>query len=170
MAVNEAAAYGMYHLSVALPDVVNTLNRAGFEKEKICMVLSPAHPMAAVVRDARIGTESALSARMIGWFSEFGAVMIPTIGFFIRSKEFFQALMVKQDFTPVCGESKTLLGLGFSETDARRLGHELDGVGALVYVACPESASAEWAIELLRRTGAQEAASLEKAKSAGAAA
>jgi hypothetical protein len=174
MALSTAAAYGTYPHSVALPDIVHTLNRAGFVNEDICMVLSPAHPVAAVVRDARVVNagreENAMSARMIGWFSEFGAVVIPTVGFFIRSQAFFRALMVQQDFAPLCGESRTLLGLGFSADEARRLGQQLDDVGALVYVACPESASADWAIELLRRTGAQEAASLQKAKAAEAAA
>jgi len=174
MAVSTAAAYGTYSRSVALPDIVCTLNQAGFENHDICMVLSPAHPVAAAVRDARVVNagreENAMSARMIGWFSEFGAVVIPTVGFFIRSQAFFRALMVQQDFTPLCGESRTLLGLGFSADEARRLGDQLDDVGALVYVACPESASADSAIELLRRSGAQEAASLQKAKAAEAAA
>lgn len=174
MRVNEAAAYGTYPRNVALPEIVHTLNRAGFDNENICMVLSPAHPVAAAMRDARVVNadrgENAGTARMIGWFSEFGAVVIPTVGFFIRSQAFFHALMVEQDFTPLCGESKTLLGLGFSENEARRIGHQLDDVGALVYVACAENAKAEWAIELLRRTGAHEAASLEKARAAEAAA
>jgi hypothetical protein len=77
MSVNGTAAYGMYPRNVALPEVVYALNRAGFESEDICMVLSPAHPVATVVRDAKILDaeleESASSARMIGWFSEFGA-------------------------------------------------------------------------------------------------
>src|SRR5205823_13897783 len=90
---NGTAAYGMYPRNIALPEVVCALNRAGFGNEDICLVLSPAHPVATVVRDARILNveceESATSARMIGWFSEFGAVVIPTVGFFIRYTEFF---------------------------------------------------------------------------------
>ena len=168
MAVSGTAAYGMYPRNAVLPDVVCTLNRAGFDKESICMILSPAHPAAAVMRDAKIDNaqpeENAASARTIGWFSEFGAVVIPTVGFFIRSQAYFHALMVDQDFTPLCGESRTLLGLGFSENEARRLGQQMGDVGAMVYVSCAEGAKAEWAIELLRRTGANEAAGLEKVK------
>ena len=172
MTVNEAAAYGMYPRNIALPDIVSTLNLGGFGNEDICMVLSPAHPVATVVREARIFNanpeDGALSARMIGWFSEFGAVVIPTVGFFIRSQAFFHALMIGQDFSPLCGESRTLAGLGFSHDEAQRLGRELGEVGVLVYVACPERARADWAIELLRRTGAREAASLESARAAAA--
>jgi hypothetical protein len=162
----------MYSCSVALPDIVSTLNRAGFENENICMLLSPAHPVASLVRDARItnsnSQESAAGADMIGWFSEFGAVVIPTVGFFIRSQAFLHAFIIQQDFSSMCGESKTLAGLGFSKDDASRLGRQFGDAGALVYVACPERARADWAIELLRRAGAKEAASVDITRAAAA--
>jgi hypothetical protein len=174
MSTNGTAAYGMYPRSVALPEVVHALNRAGFGNEDICMVLSPAHPVASVIRDARVldveREESASSARMIGWFSEFGAVVIPTVGFFIRSQAFFHALVIEQNFPSMSRSSRTLVGLGFPEEEAKRLGHQLCDVGALVYVSCEESGKADRAIELLRRAGAREAAGLGMAKSADAAA
>lgn len=167
MNINGTAAYGMYARNVALPDVVGALNRAGFEKEDICMVLSPAHPDAAAVNEASTfdaqGSQSATGARMIGWFSEFGAVVIPTVGFFIRSQAFFHALLVEQNFPSLSRGSRTLLGLGFSQSEAKRLGSQLCDVGALVYVNCRENAKADGASELLRRTGAREAASLSNA-------
>jgi hypothetical protein len=174
MSTNGTAAYGMYPRSVALPEVVYALNRAGFGNQDICMVLSPAHPVASVIRDARVldveREESASSARMIGWFSEFGAVVIPTVGFFIRSQAFFHALVIEQNFPSMSRSSRTLVGLGFPEEEAKRLGHQLCDVGALVYVSCEESGKADRAIELLRRAGAREAAGLGMAKSADAAA
>jgi hypothetical protein len=164
MSVNGTAAYGMYPRNVPLLDVVSALNRAGFQNEDICMVLSPAHPVATGVGDAKIGgagrEESASIARMIGWFSEFGAVVIPTVGFFIRSQAFFQALLADQNFPSLSRGARTLLGLGFSTEDAKRLGHQLCDVGALVYVSCKEGAKADWATELLRRAGAKEASSV----------
>jgi hypothetical protein len=168
MALTGAAAYGMYPRDVALPEIVCALNRAGFKKEDICMVLSPAHSVAAVVRDARIinvkREDSAISAAMIGWLSEFGAVVIPSVGFFIRSRAFFHALVIEQEFGTLCGGSRTLAGLGFSDADARRLGQQLGDSGVLVYVACSERATAEWATELMRSAGAPEAASFERAR------
>jgi hypothetical protein len=62
------------------------------------------------------------------------------------------------------------MDLGFSQDDAKRLGLRLSDVGALVYVSCPERAQASGAIELLRRTGAQEASSLGGALAAAASA
>jgi hypothetical protein len=172
MLVNESAAYGMYSRHIALPEIVSTLNRAGFENEDICMILSPAHPIASIVRDARIDSanlqDGAAGANMIGWFSRLGAVVIPTVGFFIRSQAFFQALLGEEGGAALCGGSKTLAGLGFSNDDASRLGRQLGDVGALVYVACPERARADSAIELLMRSGAKEAASLGSAKAAAA--
>jgi hypothetical protein len=163
MSVNTPAAYGMYPHDVALHDVVQTLNRAGFGNEDICMMLSPRHPIATVVREANLNAEreaSAVTAGLIGWLSEFGAVVIPTVGFFIRSQAFFRALVVEADSATLCGNTRALVGLGFSEIDAERYENQLRDVGVLVYVSCPESAKTDWAIELLRRTGAQEAATL----------
>jgi hypothetical protein len=164
----------MYPSSVALPEVVSALNRAGFEKEDICMVLSPAHPVATAAEGATIcdmaREQSAISARMIEWFSQLGAVVIPTVGFFIRSQAFFHALSVEQNFPGLSRGSRTLLGLGFSQDEAKRLGRQLCDVGALVYVSCQESTKADGAIELLRRAGAREAASFGMAQAAQAAA
>jgi hypothetical protein len=164
MSATGTAAYGMYARHVALPEVVCALREAGFAKQDICMVLSPAHPDAAhlgdaspfEVEDGNTGT----CARMIAWYSEFGAVVIPTVGFFVRSTAFLQALTDEQNFPALSRWSRTLIGLGFSPDEATRLGHELTDVGALVYVSCAETAKAQGAIELLRRTGAREAASL----------
>jgi hypothetical protein len=42
--------------------------------------------------------------------------------------------------------------------------------GVLIYVSCPENAKTGWAVELLQRMGATEAASLQKDLGAKAAA
>ncbi len=167
MPMNAPAAYGIYSRDAALTDVVRNLNQAGFDNEHICMMLSPAHPIASVVRDASFfNTEkeaSAATAGLIGWLSEFGAVVIPTVGFFIRSQAFFHALMVVRETTALCGNAKTLVGLGFSEDEAERFEDELEHLGVLVYVACAEGEGAKtlWAREVLRHTGAQVSATLQ---------
>src|SRR5579864_6212672 len=148
MASNAVAAYGMFREQVALCDVLKTLNRAGFHNEKICMLFSPAHSVAHRVTE-----------ELIGWLSEFGAVVIPTVGFFIRSREFFPAIIVEKDSKGRCGSARTLEGLGFPERDAARFERDLRSAGVLVYVSCPE-VKANWALELLRLTGAQEIGAL----------
>ncbi len=106
MAMNKPAAYGLYPHGVAPHEIIRTLNQAGFGNEDICMMLSPAHPIAAVVRDASIlnGEREAIAATaiLIGWLSQFGAVVIPTVGVFIRSQAFFHALMGARDGWSEC--------------------------------------------------------------------
>jgi hypothetical protein len=164
MEVNSSAAYGLYPQDVALTDIVRNLNQAGFENEDICMMLSPTHPIASVVREASLfNTErdaNAVTAGLIGWLAEFGAVLIPTVGFFIRSQAFFHALMVAKEGRALCGNAGTLVRLGFSEEEAERFEDQLGDLGVLVYVSCAESAKTHWAREVLRHTGALEAATL----------
>ena len=63
MVPNTNAAYGLYSQKVALNDVVNTLNQAGFGNEDICMMLSPSHPIAAQIKDASLFTAAGLTIR-----------------------------------------------------------------------------------------------------------
>ena|SRR5271155_1678893 len=166
MPVNPAvAAYGIYSKDAILPDIVHTLNEAGFENEDICMMLSPAHPIASIVRDASLFSshrdDNAATAEMIGWLSAFGAVLIPSVGFFVRSQAFLHALMAKEA-PALCGNASTLVGLGLSEDEAQRSEDQLRHLGALVYVSCKESAKTLWAKEVLRHTGACETATLQE--------
>src|SRR5260370_25059523 len=128
------------------------------------MMLSPAHPIATVVRDASIlnGEREAIAATaiLIGWLSQFGAVVIPTVGVFIRSQAFFHALMGAKDGWALCRSSKTLEVLGFPKDEAERFENELRHVGLLVYVSCPETAKTNCAVELWQRMRASEAAIL----------
>lgn len=165
MRINQTAAYAMYPRNVALPEVVCALNRAGIGNEDICMVLSPAHPDASV-----FDSEAASSARMIAWFSELGAVFIPTVGFFIRSQAFFPPASTEQSFPNLSRGSKTLLNLGFPQEEAKRLGLQLSDFGALIYIPCSESAKAETAIQVLQNLGAREASTLGVAKATAVAA
>jgi hypothetical protein len=129
------------------------------------MMVSPNHPLATVVREANIlqaeRRAGAETAGIMAWLMKFGAVMIPTVGLFIRSKAFLEALMSTQEASPA-GSRNGLVELGFSEFDAERFESEL-GDNVLVYIACPEKAGTSKAIELLRLTGAYETATLEQA-------
>jgi hypothetical protein len=166
MAISTAAAYGIYSQDVVLADIVRNLNQAGFDNEDICMMLSPSHPIASIVREASLFAtdrdDSAASAGMIGWLSAFGAVLIPSVGFFIRSRVFLHALMVAREAPALCGNARTLVGLGFSEHEAARFEDQLSQLGVLVYVSCAENAKTLWAREVLRHSGARETNTLEE--------
>ena len=166
MATTTAAAYGIYSQDVVLTDIVRNLNQAGFENEDICMMLSPSHPIASMVREASLFAtdqeDTDASAGMIGWLSAFGAVLIPSVGFFIRSRVFLHALMVAREAPALCGNARTLVGLGFSEHEAARFEDQLSRLGVLIYVSCAENAKTLWAREVLRHSGAQETSTLEE--------
>jgi hypothetical protein len=99
-----------------------------------------------------------------------GAVIIPTVGFFIRSRAFFHDLVMTADSPGLCGNSRTLVGLGFAENDAERLEREFRQLGVLLYVACAEKARTTQAVEILRRAGASRTATLDRAAAREAAA
>ncbi len=156
MAASAFAAYGLYPQTAGLQHVMQTLLRAGFDKESICMMLPPEHPIATVVRqasaDAVEGPANAEAAGLIRWLSEFGAVLIPKFGFFIRSQQFFRTLMggdVPSD--------STLAALGFPDDKVKSLSDTLNHPGVLLYLSCLERTKGGRALELLRGTGAQEA-------------
>jgi len=163
---NPTAAYGVYPDAVQVTDVVRVFNGAGFGNENICLMFAPSHPIAAIVRDTNLLNQereaSALSAGLMTWLSEFGAVVIPSIGFFIRSQTFLHALLAARKAPALCGDAHTLAGLGFPDGDAQRFEDHFRREGSLVYVAALEEAQVRWALELFRHTGAQESATLEK--------
>ena len=166
MASTAVAAYGMYPDRIALNQVLKTLNQGGFSNEKICMMMSPVHPIASVVREAKVLGDnrqaSAVTAGLIGWLSEFGAVVIPTVGFFVRSCEFFDAIVEGKSPMGRCGGSSTLEGLGFPPLDAERLERQIKRAGVLVYISCRDNSKAKWALDLLSGTGAAESGALNQ--------
>lgn len=169
MAANTFAAYALYPQNAGLENVMHVLLQGGFDKGDICMMLPPEHPIATVMRQAGAeAIESAANAEAAGlirWLSQFGAVLIPKFGFFIRSQEFFRTLMAGD--APAGG---TLAALGFSDEKVRSLSSALNQPGVLLYLSCPEKTRSGQALELLRITGGQEAGLLNHGAAFGSAA
>lgn len=166
------AAYGMYADYVALRQVVQTLNQSGFDKEDICVMVSPQHPLATVVREANIlgaGREASAATRgTFSWLMKLGALVIPSVGLFIRSRAFLDALLTCEDSGTLYDHSHALAGLGFSEDEAERCESHMREMGVLVYVFCPEVEKITSATDVMRRMGAYEAATVEVAQAAAA--
>ena len=161
---NTAAAYGVYCDAVEVAEVVRRFNRAGFDNKHIFLMFAPSHPMAAVMRDASSFNSDrdagAATAGWIGWLSRFGAVVIPSIGYFIRANTFLGPVLATRDASALCGSSHTLAGLGFADLDAQRFEAQLRRAGFLVYVAVEEVPGVQRALELFRLTGAEESAQI----------
>jgi hypothetical protein len=161
------AAYALYSGQVEVAEVVRLLNGAGFANDQICLMFAPAHPVATMVRHANLLHDqretTAATAEWIDWLSEFGAVVIPTVGFFIHSQAFLRVLLLAPDTPALCGGSfRTLAGLGFPDHDAERFEARLQRAGYLVYVASAGNRECEHALDLFRLTGAEESATLQK--------
>ena len=160
MGASGFAAYGFYPQTTGLQNVTKTLLHGGFDKENICMLLPAEHPIATVVRQASShgveGPANAEAAGLIGWLSQFGAVLIPKFGVFIRSQQFLRTLV-----TGDAPSGGTLAALGFPDEEVRRFSGKPGDPGVLLYLSCPEQAKTGWALELLRGTGAQEAGLLQ---------
>jgi hypothetical protein len=165
MASNASAVYAIYPDNVALPEVLQALGRSGFDKESICMLFSPSHPIATSVRESVSQSfdreASSMTSGLIGWLAEFGAVVIPQYGFFIRSREFFQAFVTERDCVERFAGNSALVSLGFARKDAERFESHVRKDGVLLYMSCPETAQTRPALELLRTAGAEEAGMLE---------
>lgn len=160
-----SAAYAIYPHNIALNEILQTLRHGGFDKENICMMLSPTHPISTIVRESNQHTfereSNAVSAGLIGWLSEFGAVLIPTFGFFINSRLYLHALMAEENWAARCDHTGPLSGLGFRENEAERVENRVRKVGVLLYVSCSEPSQTQFALELLRATGSEEAGCVE---------
>lgn len=160
------AAHGMCPPNVDLEYVVQTLNHAGFANESICLLLAAGHPLARLMRDLRLlsseADHAAASSGLVQWLLRLGAVVIPRVGFFIRSRDFLHSLMVEPRTSSCQGIAATLLNLRIPETEAGRLEELIGDSGALVYVACEQFAQSQWAREILRRSGAAETRCLEE--------
>jgi hypothetical protein len=163
MVIDTPAAYGTYSDDAAILEVVQALHRSGFDKQDICLMISPTHPVAAVLSKSNIlngGLENGTA--IIAGLMKLGAVIIPTVGFFIRSQIFLRDLVMGKDAPALCGNAAVLAGLGFSVRDAARIAYQLRETGAFVYVACSDIARTALALEILRRTGARATAVLDR--------
>ena len=163
--VTGVAAFGIYPPNVDLENVAQTLNQAGFSNENICLLLAAGHPLATLVRDLKLlssEADHAASSGLMRWLLRLGAVVIPGVGFFIRSRDFLHQLMVGPKTSSCAGAAASLINLGVPEKEATRLGEFMSDTGGLVYVRSDQVAQSQWAREILRRTGAWETSCLQE--------
>ena len=165
MGANSQAAYALYPDGVALTEVVKKLSEGGFDRQSLCMMLSPAHPVSTIVRESSQHPFergfSATTAGLIGWLSEFGAVVIPTFGFFIHSQTYFRSLVEERESTGQSGGRGTLLSLGFCPEYAQKIEKQVSTGKVLLYVSCPDSEMMPSALQILRGTGSIEVGTME---------
>jgi hypothetical protein len=162
---SKLAAYGVYSQKVELQQVVATLNQAGLHNKDICVLLAPAHPLAGLARDHMLlspEADHAASSRLLGWLLDLGAVVIPRAGYFIRSRDFIQALMVEPKASASLRNAMTLSSLGIRESDAHRCAGLISETGGFIYVSCSQVEQSHSVRDILRDAGAEEARCLQE--------
>ena len=156
----KTAAYGVFSLKTGLEDVLKSLNSAGFQREDICVFLSPTHPIADGVRNLKAPSSSFTRdidlGRMFSWVSTLGCVIIPGVGFVVGSHDYLRALGQGDCAPDATGNGAALVSLGIPHDDAARYETRLRRDANLVFVSCDGVARSEWAREILRRMRAEE--------------
>ena len=161
---SKAGAYGLYPGTIELQSVVKELNHAGFQNSEICLLLAPGHPIAAEMREMRssgkVSAPGCPLELLVQWLSALGAVVISNMVFFVRSAVFLNALADERT-SPVPGHRAALANLGIAESQAAHLGSRISNGGGLIYVDCSRTSFLEPAMEIFRRTGAEETSCLK---------
>lgn len=158
---NKTAAYGIFPREAHLEQVLQSLHLAGFQKENICIFLTPTHPIAEKLQKVSIGfsTDSSAEGRateVVAWLSQFGAVVIPGVRSFVGSREFLRALTQSDHWAITDCDGGMLTGLGIPQPQAAHYETRVRGDATFVFVSCDGFAKAQWAREILRRLRAEE--------------
>jgi hypothetical protein len=171
MIFSTTAAYAIYPMAVEIDQIIDALNGAGCRDEDLCLLLTPTHRLAQAVKDARaaakvLNSDPTMSG-LLQWLSRFGAVIIPGVAFFVSSRVFLRAVLAPCPATHNSAYADSLIGLGLPPQEADRYGHRLRLDAIVLFVCCSGAARAHWIRELLRTTGAEEAACLQEAVGTG---
>jgi hypothetical protein len=166
MIFSTTAAYAIYPMAVHIDEIIDNLNSAGCRDEDLCVLLSPAHRLAQAVRDAKVAPRGPHSdsptSELLQWLSRFGAVIIPGVAFFVSSRAFLRAVLAPCPATHNSAYADSLIGLGLPPHEADRYGDRLRHDAIVVFVCCSGAPKAHWICEVLRTTGAEEAACLQE--------
>ena len=165
MILSTTAAYGIYPTEARIHEIIANLNAAGCSAEDVCMLMAPSHPVAKVVRDAKISSalkSEAPASELLQWLSRLGAVIIPGVAFFVGSRVFLRAVLAPCPATIGSASAERLMGLGFSPDEADRYADRLNHDGIMIFVCCNDETQSQWIREVLRQTGADEACCLQE--------
>jgi hypothetical protein len=167
MIFSTTAAYAIYPMATQIDEVIENLNSAGCRDEDVCVLLAPTHRLAQAVRDAKVApmvlNSESPASELLQWLSRFGAVIIPGVAFFVSSRVFLRAALAPGPATPNSVYADSLIALGLPPQEADRYSDRLSRDAIIVFVCCSGAARAHWIRELLRTTGAEEAACLQEA-------
>ncbi len=159
------SVYGIYSSRSLLESGVEHLKSAGFRNTDISVLFphnegskdfavknSTKAPEGAV---AGAGT-GAVVGGALGWLAGIGALAIPGVGPFIAAGPIMAALAGASVGGAVAGVAGALIGMGFTEYEAKRYAGRIQKGGILLSAHCSNSNEIKSATDILKRTGADD--------------
>ena len=167
------AVFGIYDNRQSVEEAVMELRTADFRGTDISVLFSEnagtkdfaheKHTKAPEGSSAGAGTGAAIGG-VLGWLTGIGALAIPGVGPFIAAGPIVSLLAGLGVGGMIGGIAGALIGMGIPEYEAKRYEGRIKGGGILLSVHCD---SADWkkkAMEILKRTGAEDVGSEGEAK------
>ena len=159
------SAYGIYSSRSHLEKGVDQLKTAGFRNTDIS-VLFPHNEGSKdfAVKNSTKAPEGAMAGAgtgavvggALGWLAGIGALAIPGVGPFIAAGPIMSTLAGASVGGAVAGIAGALIGMGFTEYEAKRYAGRVEKGGILLSAHCSNNHEIKTATEVLKRTGASD--------------
>jgi len=172
MANNKTTVVGIYSSRDAVGDAIDSLVNSGFQSSNMSVVL-PGSPGSKT-----IGTEEATKAPegieastgsgavlggTLGLLAGIGALAVLGVGSIIAAGPVLSALSVVGIGGVVGGVAGALVGMGIPAHEAKHYEGRVQKGGILLSAHCDTSEEIERAMEIMKRTGAEDISSTGKA-------
>jgi CBS domain-containing protein len=167
------AVYGIYPDRASLEEGLEQFQSAGFRKADISVLFPDnagtkefAHEKHTKAPEGAVAGagSGAVIGGTLGWLVGIGAIAIPGIGPFIAAGPIVAALAGVGAGGVLGGLAGSLVGMGIPEYEAKRYEGRLRSGGLLFSVHCDDNEWKNRAIDILKRTGADDVSSAGEAR------
>jgi hypothetical protein len=175
MATNKSVL-GIYTTRSGVESALTYLREAGFGSTDVSILLpenlGPKELTTEKATKAPEGTAAGASSGAViggafGWLVGIGALAIPGLGPFLAAGPLVAALAGVGVGGTLGGFVGALVGLGTPEYEAKQYEGRLQKGGILVSVHCETSAEVDRALEVMKRTGAEDVSSTRESSVSG---
>lgn len=167
------SAYGIYSGRMDVENAVEEMKRAGFNNSDISILFPHGDETKEFAAEKNTKAPEGASAGVaagavvggtLGWLVGIGSLAIPGVGPFIAAGPIMAALAGVGVGGAVGGITGALIGMGIPEYVAKRFEGRIKKGGILFSVHCEDSDWTKKAIEIMKRTGAEDVSSTSEAK------
>ncbi|UFS71740.1 DUF3341 domain-containing protein [Geomonas sp. RF6] len=173
MARKNVAVFGIYVGRQDMEEAVEALKRSDFRPTDISVLFSEnvgtkdfAHVKhtKAPEGSAAGGGTGAVIGGILGWLTGIGALAIPGVGPFVAAGPIVAMLAGVGAGSVIGGLTGALVGMGIPEYEAKRYAGRIKGGDILVSVHCDNADWKKRALDILKRTGAEDIGTEGEAK------